>query len=141
MKHRCTRSKLPVSKANEALYEKAISRISKQTCVDECWPGDIIAMQEQEIEGYRSKIHFLEEELKKQKSEETAQVELVAEGIVADDGLFRVGEKDILILHTKKLMRNEDIIQLQEEIIKRTGIKVAVIDGRSDIVGVVEHGT
>lgn len=141
MKRKNNYNNLPVSKVNEMFYKKAINRLSKLVRLDECLPGDLIAMQEREIERYRSKIYFLEEELKKQKSEEVAQVELVAEGIIVDDGLFRVGEKDILILHTKKLMRNEDIIQLQEEIIKRTGIKVAVIDGRSDIVGVVEHGT
>ena len=141
MKHRCTRSKLPVSKANEALYEKAISRISKQTCVDECWPGDIIAMQEQEIEGYRSKIHFLEEELKKTEERGSSAVELVAEGIIADDGLFRIGMNDVLILKLKCILKNEVATQIQEEISKRTGIKVAVFDGKSDIVGIVEHGT
>lgn len=141
MKRKHNYNNLPVSKLNKIIYKTAIDRLSKVVCLDECLPGDLIAMQEEEIERYRSKIYFLEKELEKQKNEAVAQVELVAEGIVADDGLFRVGEKDILILHTKKLMRNEDMIQLQEEIIKRTGIKVAVIDGRSDIVGVVEHGT
>lgn len=141
MKQKNNYNNLPVSKLNEIVYKTAIDRLSKVVCLDECLPGDLIAMQEQEIERYRSTIYFLEEELKKQKSEEAAQVELVAEGIIADDGLFRVGEKDILILHTKKLMRNEDIIRSQEEISMRTGIKVALFDGRSDIVGVVEHGT
>ena len=141
MKRKHNYNNLPVSKLNEIIYKTAIDRLSKVVCLDECLPGDLIAMQEREIERYRSTIYFLEEELKKQKSEEVAQVELVAEGIVADDGLFRVGTKDVLILHTKRLMRKEDIIRSQEEISMCTGIKVALFDGRSDIVGVVEHGT
>lgn len=77
----------------------------------------------------------------KKKLEEFGQVELVAEGITVDDGLFRIGTKDILMLKTRCRISNEDMIRLQEEVFTRTGIKVAVFDGRFDIVGVIEHGT
>ena len=137
MKHRCTRSKLPVSKANEALYEKAISRISKQTCVDECWPGDIIAMQEQEIERYRSKIYFLEEELKKQKSEEAAQVELVAERIAFDDGVLRLNKGDTLILKADCAL-TPDIKGSIVDKCKQQGIDCIILHRRTEIVGIIE---
>lgn len=139
MKHRCTRSKLPVSKANEALYEKAISRISKQTCVDECWPGDLIAVQEQEIKRYRSKIYFLEEELKKQKSEEAAQVELVAERIAFDDGVLHLSKGDVLILKAEHVLTREAMDDIINKL-NHHGIDCVVLHKSIEIAGVIKGG-
>ena len=46
-----------------------------------------------------------------------------------------------MILKTDILLREEDARKIQEDIHKRTGLRVALFDGRTDIIGVVEYGT
>lgn len=67
--------------------------------------------------------------------------ELVAEGIDVGNGLFHIKSSDILVLKVNRIMRSESLEQRQKEIQDRTGIRVALLDARVDIVGVVESGT
>lgn len=139
MKRKHNYNNLPVSKLNEIIYKTAIDRLSKVVCLDECLPGDLIAMQEQEIERYRSKIYFLEEELKKQKSEEAAQVELVAEGIVADDRVMHLNKGDTLILKADRIYIREDMDEIIDKL-NHYGINCVMLHKSTKIIGVIEGG-
>lgn len=77
------------------------------------------------------------------KNENTSHKETVTEAKeeIAFNKIFRIKHDDILILKTSRIIRKEDMIVLQKDISEQTGVKVALFDGRSDIVGVVEHGT
>lgn len=55
------------------------------------------------------------------------------------DGLFHFNRKDVLVLKLNREMQSEHIYGLQEEISERLGMQVVIIDGKYDIVGVVEH--
>lgn len=130
-----------VHENNRDLYEKAINRMRRTHPCDILFTGDIIAMLEEEIDGYRNKIRYLEKELKEKTEEATLETEAAIEGIAVDDGIFHVSSGDTLILKTDKLIREEDARKIQEDIHKRTGLRVALFDGRTDIIGVAEHGT
>lgn len=130
-----------VHENNRDLYEKAINRMRRTHPCDILFTGDIIAMLEEEIDGYRNKIRYLEKELKEKTEEATLETEAAIEGIAVDDGIFHVSSGDTLILKTDKFLREEDARKIQEDIHKRTGLRVALFDGRTDIIGVEEHGT
>lgn len=89
---------------------------------------------------YREIVKDLRNQLRDAETKDCTQSELEVERIAVGDGLFHIGEEDILILKTECILSKDDITKKQEEICKRTGIKVALLDGRTDIVGVVEHG-
>lgn len=137
MKRKHNYNNLPVSKLNEIVYRTAIDRLSKVVCLDECLPGDLIAMQEEEIERYRSKIYFLEEELKKQKSEAVAQAELVAEGIVVDDRVMHLNKGDTLILKADRIYAREVMSEIIDKL-NHHGINCVVLHKAINIVGVIE---
>lgn len=64
------------------------------------------------------------------------------EGIVAAVDLPRISKDDVLILQSERIFgRKETTAEMQEEIKKRTGMNVALFDGRTKIIGVVEHGS
>ena len=137
MKRKNNYNNLPVSKLNEIIYKTAIDRLSKVVCLDECLPGDLIAMQEEEIERYRSKIYFLEKELEKQKNEAVAQVELVAEGIIGDDGVLRLNKGDTLILKADCAL-TPDIKGSIVDKCKQQGIDCIILHRWTEIVGIIE---
>lgn len=139
MKRKNNYNNLPVSKLNEIIYKTAIDRLSKIVCLDECLPGDLIAVQEYEIERYRSKIYFLEEELKKQKSEEAAQVELVAEGIIGDDGVLHLSKGDVLILKAEHVLTRETMDDIIDKL-NHHGIDCVVLHKSIEIAGVIKGG-
>ena len=97
-----------VHENNRDLYEKAINRMRRTHPCDILFTGDIIAMLEEEIDGYRNKIRYLEKELKEKTEEATLETEASIEGIAVDDGIFHVSSGDTLILKTDKFLREEE---------------------------------
>lgn len=106
---------------------------------------------ESELNSYKEKVRALSEELEAKKRddwwkgfEEPIDLSEAGQGVIEAvpcDGLFRIGRKDVLVLKLNCAMQNEHIYGLQEEISERMGIQVAVIDGRYNVVGVIDHGT
>lgn len=138
----------PVRKELEADYNKAMVRMKMRGHGGECL-RNVIAYQEQEIDMYRGEIVRLRNAIDglQRKAEDTALVhghtaEMIAEGIAIADGLPRISKDDTMILQSEYILGSEETIAtMQEEIKKRTGINVALLDGRMKIAGVIEHGS
>lgn len=70
-----------------------------------------------------------------------APVCIAEEGIAATDAFPRIGKDDTLILQSARIFgRKETMTEIQEEIKERTGMNVALFDGKMKIIGVVKNG-
>ena len=63
------------------------------------------------------------------------------EGVLNTDGYLHIGKDDVLVLRTDKRLMLSCIEELERSMSEKLGIKVVLIDGITEIVGVVEHGT
>ena len=127
-----------VHENNRDLYEKGINRMRRAHPCDILFTGDIIAMLEEEIDGYRNKIRYLEKELKEKTEEATLETEAAIEGIAVDDGLFHVSSGDTMIITTQVRYTKEKIDELVDKLAK-CGVGCIVLGPGMDIIGAIEH--
>ena len=72
--------------------------------------------------------------------EDNATAQLM-EGALNKDRYLHIGKDDVLVLRTDKRLMLSCIEELERSMSEKLGIKVVLIDGITEIVGVVEHGT
>ena len=127
-----------VHENNRDLYEKAINRMRRTHSCDILFTGDIIAMLEEEIDGYRNKIRYLEKELKEKTEEATLETEASIEGIAVDDGIFHVSSGDTMLIKTQVRYTKEKIDELVDKLAK-CGVGCIVLGPGMDVIGAIEH--
>ena len=71
--------------------------------------------------------------------EDRATAQLM-EGVMNTDGYLHIQKGDVLVLRTDKMLIPSCREDFENDVSKKLGIKVVLIDGVTDVVGVVEHG-
>lgn len=123
---------------NKDCCENAISRIRSEHPHDILFAGDVIAIQEREIEIYRRKIRYLEKELKEKTEEATLETVVAIEGIAVDDGIFHVSNGDTVIITKQRMWSKERIDEIVDRFAKY-GVGCIVLAPDMNVIGAIEH--
>lgn len=123
---------------NKDCCENAISRICSEHPHDILFAGDVIAIQEREIEMYRRKIQYLEKELKENPEEATLETGVAIEGIIVDDGIFHASNGDTMIITTQRVWPKEKIDEFVDKFAKY-GVGCIVLAPDMNVIGVIKH--